>query len=51
MAEKPNVTVIYQEAKPSSSGFGDVVRDLFFLAFLFLVAVIVSGGAVLWIFL
>lgn len=37
MADKPNVTVIYQDAKPSSPGLGDIVREVAFVILLILI--------------
>ena len=45
MSEKPNVTVIYQEAKASGPGLGAVIVEaLAFAAFLGLAAIVGSCG-------
>ena len=42
MAEKPNVTVIYQDAKPSGVGLGAVLLEL--IVFLAIALAIVMFG-------
>ena len=45
MDKKPNVTVIYQDAKPSTPGFGAVLLEVVvFVAILTGVALLAGGG-------
>jgi hypothetical protein len=42
--DRPNVQVIYTSAKPSSPGFGDIVREVLFVAFLIICGMFLFGG-------
>ena len=46
MSDKPNVTVIYQEAKASTPGLGAILLELI----VFVVLVFVVGGACSWLY-
>lgn len=48
MADKPNVTVIYQDAKPSTPGLGDIIRELFATVLIIGVIALFSGGCAAW---
>ncbi|MFZ4662261.1 MAG: hypothetical protein ACOYNY_34955 [Caldilineaceae bacterium] len=47
--ERPNVTVIYQEAKPTTPGLGAILLELFvFLLAAGLVALVAGGGCMVF---
>ena len=50
MNERPNVTVVYQDARPQTPGAGAVlVEVVVFLALAGGVALVVGGGCMAWL--